>query len=230
LLYEDVADRTMLDVDIRIRRRDFGSFRRMAREAGWRLVTIAQTYRNLVFEFPGMPLEVEAAVGPPGLCALTVEAMLSRAAPFLFAPGFSLLVPELHDHAVVLLVNVFKDKMTTAFPRAISDLERVSRQPSFSVEVFVERAIESRIATIGWLVAGWLESRGSASWGAVRSLLERRGRLRRSYAHLFRRLLRHADRNPLALRVLARVGADTGIMQARALATALAWELEMRLR
>jgi hypothetical protein len=230
LLYEDVAEREMLDVDLRIRPQDFDRFRRVAREAGWRCVTVSRIYRNLGYEFPGLPLEVEAGIGPPGLCALTVEAMQRRASPFVFAPGLSLLAPEIHDHAVVLVVNVFKDKMTAAFPRAVADVERIALKPSFSVETFVERALESRVTTIAWLVAGWLESRGSAPWGAVRALLERRARVRRPYAHLFRRLLPRADRNPLALRILARVGGDTPMMQARALATALAWELETLLR
>ena len=232
LLYEDVADRIITDVDVRIRPRDFTPFLRMARAAGWRRVRIARTYCNLIYDFPGLSLDVEGSVGPPGLCGLTVDTMLSRATFFPLAPDFSVLAPEVHDHAVVLVINVFKDKMSAATVRAVSDVERIARHPSFSTDTFVERAVQSRIATIAWLVAGWMESRGSAPWGAVRLALDGHARVRRGYARLFRRLLRDGDgdRRTLALRLLARVGADTRFMQADALVRAVAWEIEMGLR
>ncbi len=230
LLYGDVADRPISDVDVRIRPRDFTRFWRLGRASGWRCVRVGRAYHNLVYDFPGLQLDVEGHVGPPGLCALTVDAMLARASPSELLPGLRLLLPEVHDHAVLLVVNVFKDKMTAATPYAAADVERIAELPSFCPEAFVERALQSRIATIAWLVAGWMESRGSSRWSAVRTSLERRGPIRRSYARLFRSLLPRAAQNPLALRLLARVGADDPIMQGEALVAAFAWEMETRVR
>jgi hypothetical protein len=230
LLYGDVADRPLTDVDIRIRPRDFLRFRRLGRASGWRCVRVARTYHNLIYDFPGLSLDVEGHVGPPGLCALTVEAMLSRAVATDLA-GLRLPVPEVHDHAVLLVVNVFKDKLGAAASHAIADVERIVEHPSFDRATFLERVIESRIATITWLVAGWMESqRGSSRWGGIRALLEQRRSIRRLYGRLFHSLLPGASVKAMALRLLARVGADNPMMQGKALLGAFAWELEMALR
>jgi hypothetical protein len=230
LLYEDIAERPVTDVDVRIRMRDFSRFRRMARDLGWRCVRVARVYGNLVYSFPGLSLDVEAMVGPPGLCALTVDTMLARATRFELAPGLTLDVPEIHDHAVVLVINAFKDKMIGAAVHAIDDLDRIARLPAFDAGAFVRRAIEVRIATIAWMVAEWREGHGSEPWGLVRSGLERDARLRRSYAGAVRGLLASADHGSMAVRLLMRAGADTRLMQAGALFGAAAWEAEMWLR
>jgi hypothetical protein len=229
LLYTDIADRPLTDVDVRVRPRDFLRFRRLARASGWRCVRVVRAYHNLIYEFPGLSLDVEGHVGPPGLCALTVDTMLSRAVVTDLA-GLRLPVPELHDHAVLLVVNVFKDKLDTAPAHAIEDVERVVLHPSFDRATFLERVLESRIATITWLVAGWMESRGSGRWGEIRALLERRAAIRRLYGRLFRALLPRAGLEPMALRLLARVGADDRLMQGQALVGAFACDLELRLR
>jgi hypothetical protein len=228
LLYADVADRPLTDVDIRIRPRDFQRFRRLGRASSWRCVRVARTYHNLIYEFPTLSLDVEGHVGPPGLCALTVDAMLSRAVTTDLT-GLRMLVPEVHDHAVLLVVNVFKDKLDAAAPHAVADVERIIEHPSFDRATFLERVVESRIATITWLVAGWMESRGSGRWGEIRTLLEKRP-VRRLYGRLFRSLLPSAGLKPMALRLLARVGSDDRLMQGQALLGAFAWDLEMRLR
>ena len=52
-------------------------------------------------------VEVETSVGPPGLCGLAVDTMIAHATRG--AEGH--LEPELHEHALLLAVNVFKDKL-----------------------------------------------------------------------------------------------------------------------
>jgi hypothetical protein len=233
-LYVDVSERPLADVDVRIRPRDLPVFRRIAADAGWRCSRVALSYRNLVYDFPPLALDVEAQTGPPGLCALTVESMLSRATLVEIAPSLRVLVPEIHDHAVALTVNAFKDKIATANAHALSDLERIVRKPYFQRDRFVELAIMTKAATMTWLVASWLESRrGSEEWGMIRTSLEARARLRRSYGALFRRLLaagESAGDSRLSLRLLARCGSDDRLMQAYAIAAAGVWEAEMSLR
>jgi hypothetical protein len=230
LLYADVAKRPLTDVDIRIRPRDFAAFRRMAARAGWRQVGIALTSRIVVYQFAGLSVDVEAVVGPPGLCSLSVDDVISRASPTELAPGLRLLLPELHDHAIMLVINVFKDKLPAASEHALSDVERIAVHPGFSADVFVRRAIEARIATLSWIVAGAMEARGATAWGEIRRELERRGNIRYEYARRLQRLNRDADSESWRVRLLARRAADRKLMRAEALIWAFAREIERRMR
>jgi hypothetical protein len=231
ILYRDIAERAMTDVDVRVRRRDLRALERVARAAGWRCTRVLRAYGNLTYDFGLLSLDVEAGVGPPGLCALGVDAMLGRSARTELAPGCLVSIPEIHDHAVLLAINAFKDKLVGAQPWAISDLERVVAHPEFRLDRFVDRVAEARIATIGWIVATWMESvRYSAAWGAIRAALESRGHLRRAYASLVRRRLSDAGQRSMSLRLLARVGADSRRMQLEALAAAAAYAVESATR
>jgi hypothetical protein len=231
VLYGDVAERPMTDVDVRVRPRDLPRFRRVAAAAGWRCLRVAWSYGNVTYDFGSLSLDVEAGVGPPGVCALRVETMLDRSEHREITPGLWVRVPEIHDHAVLLVVNAFKDKIVTAPPWALTDLERIVALPQFRREIFVERAIQSRVATIVWVVAAWMQSaRGSDAWGTIGADLESGGHVRRIYARLFHGQLAKAKRAPMFLRVLARVGADSLQMQIGAIARAAAWGAEQRLR
>jgi hypothetical protein len=231
VLYADVAERPITDIDVRIRARDFGRLRQLAASLRWPCLRVARTYLNLIYDFDPLSLDVEGTVGAPGLCALDVETMLGRSRRRAMAPNLWISVPEIHDHAIVLTVNAFKDKIVTAPRWAIDDLERIVLQPEFDSRIFADRVFEARIATIAWIVAGWMESaRVSDAWGAIRRLIEARGRLRRVYARWFIRGLASTEGASLSFRLLARAGADSPLMQAGALACAAAWSAEMWLR
>jgi hypothetical protein len=232
LLYADVADRPIGDVDIRVRPEDVRAFERMGLRAAWRCVRVLRSYGSLIYDFGALSLDVESTVGPPGLCGLAVDAMLARAEPRELAPGLCVAVPEIHDHAVLLVVNVFKDKIVTATSWGLGDLERVVRHPEFRRDVFVDRVRGARITTMTWVVAAWMESaREDLAWGEVREALEGRGGVRWRYAGLVRRGLKGAvGRAPLSLRLLARVASDSPRMQVEALARAAACVVELPLR
>jgi hypothetical protein len=229
-LYEDVAERPIVDVDVRIRPEDFSTVRGLGQRAGWRCSKVIWTYRSLVYEFVPLSLDVESYVGPPGLCALEVGTMMARATLREIAPGLRVRVPELHDHCVLLVVNAFKDKLSTARQGALADLERIVCQPDFRQEVLVERLVEARVATLAWVVASWMETqRGSARWGALRAALETRTRTRRRYARLFANwAIEHSG--SMRLRLLARAAADGRSMRVHALGRAAAWQVETWLR
>jgi hypothetical protein len=231
LLYGDVAERPMTDVDVRVRARDLARFQHAAASAGWRCLRVARSYQNLIYDFGALSLDVEACIGPPGLCALDVGTMLDRSERQEIAPGLHVFVPEIHDHAVVLTINAFKDKIVTTASWVIGDLERIVVQPGFRRDLFVERVSQSRISTIAWIVAAWMEAgRNSSAWGAIRAAIDSRGQVRSAYAKLFRAQLAAGESGSMFLRVLARVGADSPLMQMRALACAIALSAEMRLR
>lgn len=230
-LYSDVAERPITDVDVRVRAQDLRRFQHVAARAGWRCLRVALSYRNLVYDFGALTLDVEAGIGPPGLCGLDAVTMLERSVRQEIAPGLRVSVPEIHDHAVLLVINAFKDKIVTAAPSSIGDLERVVVQPGFRLGTFVERADQARVSTIVWVVASYMESvRGSGAWAAIRMAIESTGRVRRHYAWLVQHELAAAERAPMFLRLLARVGADSWVMQGEALMRAVALTVEMGVR
>jgi hypothetical protein len=230
-LYSDVTERPITDVDVRIRPEDLGRLRRLASGAGWQCVRVALSYRNLVYDFGALSLDVEANIGPPGLCGLDVGTMLKRSARRELAPGLSVSVPEIHDHAVLLVVNAFKDKIVNAASWSIADLERIVVQPGFRRATFVERAELARVSTVVWLVASYMETaRSNGTWGAIRVAMESTGRVRRFYARAVQHELAKAESASLFLRLLTRVGMDSLPMRVAALVHAVAWTAEMRMR
>ena len=208
LFYRDPGERPIRDVDLRVRDRDLPLVERAGQRGGWRLLSRSWAYRTLAFDVLGFLVEFESHVGPPGLCALRVDDMLRRARAATDPLGLPHLQPELHDHAVLLCVNAFKDKLIDAVPGAIRDLEILPMQAGFDPGRFVRLAVESQVATIAWIVADWLvEARCSTAWREIREDL---GRVvpRRRYARLFSRAVRSRRPPRQALRLLARAGSD----------------------
>jgi hypothetical protein len=190
LFYRDPGERPIRDIDLRVQERDLARVEHVGRRSGWRLLGRSWAYRTLAFEVLGFLVEFESHVGPPGLCGLPVEDMLRRARPSVEPLGLPHLQPEIHDHAVLLCVNAFKDKLVDAVPGAIRDLELLPIQPGFVPDRFVSLAATSGVVTIAWIVANWLvEARRSTGWHGLR---ERLGRMspRACYASLFDRLVR----------------------------------------
>lgn len=217
LFYRDSGERPIQDVDLRVRPEDLARVERTGKRKGWRLLSRSWAYHTLAFDLLGFLVEFESHVGPPGLCGLRVDDMLRRARASTAPLGMPHLQPELHDHAVLLCVNAFKDKMIDAVPGAIRDLELLPAQVGFDAKRLVALAVESGVATISWIVANWLvETRRSVVWRELRDAL---GRVvpRRRYAWLFSRAIRSRVPPRQALRVLARAGSDRVDRQVRAL-------------
>jgi hypothetical protein len=219
LFYSDPGERPIQDVDLRVRRADLVRVESAGTHGRWKLLGRSRAYGTLSFDVLGFLVEFESSVGPPGLCDLRVEDMLVRAESRVEPLGFAHLQPELHDHALHLCANVFKDKLIEAVPGAISDLEIVSTRPAFDPDRFARLARETGSATMVWIVARWLEeTRGSAAWGDVCQRIGPESP-RPRYARLFERALRTPHTRRTWLRVLARAGADRPTRVVRALST-----------
>src|ERR1019366_2411423 len=110
-LYSDPAERPLADADVRIRPEDVARAADSAREAGWRIHEWRPAYGAFVVVVPGLsvPVDVESVIGAPGLCGMSIAEMLARATRG--AGPVDVRVPEIHDHAVLMVVNVFKDKL-----------------------------------------------------------------------------------------------------------------------
>jgi hypothetical protein len=171
LLYGDTAERPMLDCDVRVRPRDLERTLRIARREGFVLAHRMRAYRSAMLTFEKTQVDVETAVGPPGLCALSVVEMLRRATASDLL-GFPHLVPELHDHVLLLCVNVFKDKLKLAHERPLEDLRRAVRLPAFSRRTFAERVHAARSTSLVRIVADYIHTElGDDAWGRVLSSL-----------------------------------------------------------
>ncbi len=173
LLYHDVAERPIRDIDLRIPRKHFRRLLRVARECRWDQDLTGPRLWEVVLHRPAWPftVDVECAIGVPGQCALSVANLIARAtrcsAPF----GFDHLQPDLNDHALLLTLNAFKDALEVA-PWALADLLLIANQPGFDPQKYVARAIEGRVVAATSLVACWLaREHGSRSWQRVSALL-----------------------------------------------------------
>jgi HAMP domain-containing protein len=231
LLYADVADRPIADVDIRIRRRDFWHWHEIATRAGWRCWNSVWTYRTRSYTFSPLALDVETHVGPPGMCALTVDEMLARSTECELGSELRVRIPETHDHAVLLVVNAYKDWLVLGNPASRTDLDRIARSAGFEWEVFVDRALRSRIGTITWLVATWLEeSYGNEVWGAVRAELEARAPIDRFSARLYRRVAASSLIRSVPAPLFRALAVDGRIRRLGALTTTFGWLAERWVR
>ncbi len=226
LLYADPSSRPMVDIDVRVRARDLERLCAAGLEQGWRLVERSRAYGTAAFEVEGERVELESHLGPPGFCAVTADDLIARAIEHVEPFGAPHLQPEVHDHALLMLVNVFKDQLVEASHHALIDLVRIAKVPGFSFPLLAERARNGGVATLAWLVAEWMErEKGQPRWAELRSALgERPPRPR--YAAAFRFLAVAGQEASLPLRLLVRAAPDTLAMQARALAHTGAWMVE----
>jgi hypothetical protein len=226
-LHHDVADRPIRDVDLRVRPRDFVAAVRAMRARGWGVDYTSKQLGALGFWVAGELVELESSVGPPGLCGLPVSAMLRRAAPHPLGRGVTVLAPEIVDHAVLLVVNAFKDKLVDCPAWSRDDLVAIARHPRFDAASFLGRVRQAGIVTVTWVVADWLaREHGSEAWGELRDALGARAP-RPLFAAAMKRAVTSGG-GGLRARVLARTGSDLAYrrwvaLAATAMGSAAAW-------
>ena len=168
LLYADTASRPLPDIDLRVRRRDFAGAVRAARACGWPVQTSAPVLWSAMCKVDGIEVDIQATIGPPGLCALQVEDVFARARECVAPFGFPHRQPAIPDHALILVLNAFKDGLRP-MRWAIDDLLRIIDHPELDPNDLVSRAREGHVLSALWLVADWLaRSHGGSGWRALR--------------------------------------------------------------
>jgi hypothetical protein len=221
-LYEQVEERPMVDVDFRVRRRDMKRLASVLENAGWPVRVTSRQLGTMEIHASRTLVEFESSIGPPGVCAVGVEEMMARATTRATL-GVEHLEPEVHDHALLLCVNAFKDKLVLAAPWVREDLYRIALTPEFDAREFLVRVAEADVGTLVWIVADWL-SAGSREtvWTEVRNRLG--GARRRSYATLYMRLVRRAPES-VAMGLVARAASDSRTLRLKAIALGVAGTL-----
>jgi hypothetical protein len=206
--------RFMVDVDLRVVPEDLARAEAIACSRGWDVTHRSKQLGTFEIDLgvDGPLVEIESTIGPPGMCKIAVRTMLDRGTVH-DGEGLRWFEPELHDHALLLCINVFKDKLVHARPWAREDLLRVGQLASFSPHTIVTRAREADLRELVAIVSAWLvESRG---WSEVAALLEH-DRRRRKYGWLFATLARKRPESRV-LAVVARAASDDPRMRAWAL-------------
>nr|UXE44898.1 hypothetical protein Hi04_10k_c3883_00007 [uncultured bacterium] len=219
--------RFMVDVDLRVVPEDLARAEAIARARGWRVAHRSKQMGTFEIDLgmDGPLVEVESTIGPPGVCKIDVRTMLSRGTVH-DRDRLHWLEPELHDHALLLCINVFKDKLVHARPWAREDLLRVGDLDGFSPRTIVERAHEADLRELVAIVSAWLVE--SPRWQEVAALLES-GPRRRMYAGLFATLVRRRPESR-ALAIVARAVSDDPWMRVRALASGAVGTARFHLR
>ena len=167
VLYEDCALRPLGDIDIRISRRDFRRAIQLAEALGWKPRTDAPTLWTATLKLDSWEVDIEGTLGPPGLCALSVDDLLSRAESHVEPLGFEHRRPELNDHALILVINAFKDGLRL-LPWAAEDLRRIVCHKRFDPDTLIARARQARLLSALWIVADWLATNhGVSDWRVV---------------------------------------------------------------
>jgi hypothetical protein len=224
-LYPRAGDRPLTDIDLRIRPRDLDAATACAEKQRWEVVRHIRSYRNLVLRVDGLAVDVECHIGPRAWSAVSVDEVLQRATRD--AQGFS--IPDAHDHALLLTLNVFKDKLTQAMPWAVEDVARVVDAPGFDLGTYVDRVRQARVSGPAWIVADWMSDRHNhATWRRIRGLLGGDLPARGRYARLMRRRLVEGGAFALPVRILVRAASDDARRWLPAIGLSLAWELESR--
>jgi hypothetical protein len=239
LWYAEPSERPIQDIDLRVRPGDLARVAELAKRLGWRLIDASRAYGTLNLDVAHTMVEFESTVGPPGLCTLEVGTMIARAQRDSGGVSAEHLVPELHDHALLLCVNAFKDKLADALPAAIEDLARLGADRAFMPPRLAELARESHASTLTALTVEWLLVNGGLSrasknaWTEVLEDLSRSGAPRPLYARAHRALVSRRDATggaPRWLRPIAvptsRLAPDDARLRMRAIAALAAYAVE----
>lgn len=169
-LYESPAERPLRDIDLRVRAADLPEARSILASMGAKETRRSFVYQDALLCVDHVDIDLEAHLGPPFVSALPIDALLSRASHRTEPLGFFHWQPELHDHALLLVVNVFKDHIVHAASWSFDDLIRLSRLAAFDPDLLAARAKEAELTSVVHIVARYLATfRSDPVWEKVAS-------------------------------------------------------------
>jgi hypothetical protein len=192
LIY-DPTERSSGDIDLIVSPADFPKILQRARESSWELVWDSLVLGNVNFIVDGLAFDVMSSFGPTGISAIRVPELFARAARATDPLGFPHWQIEQHDHALLLALDAFKDKLGSGKRWAREDLVRIARRDGFSPAILVERAGKAKLLTMLSMVADWVVANGAtAEWVSVQKEL-RSLPLRQMYIEHYRKILQPAS-------------------------------------
>lgn len=169
-LYAPHEPRPFDDVDLRIAPGDLEACEAALLAAGHLPMAKRSPTGNVVFDVLGVMIDIEPTIGPPFVCDLPVARLIERSQDGARWLGFAARVPELHDHALVLAVNVFKDHPRRASAHAVEDLARILALPEFDPQMFRARVVEANALTLTHVVLSHLARQDPRAAAALAAL------------------------------------------------------------
>jgi hypothetical protein len=185
-LYEDVAERPFLDVDLLVPRPAWKDARRALLALGSAFYDSSEL-GELAVHIDGASIELHAEMGRREMTSLSVEEILGRCSIDTETFGIPVLRLDDVDHLLLVAINAVKDGFVFAREHIPRDLERflVRVQP----EELVTRARAAAFATGLYCTAEWMaETHGSSRWRKLLAMLE--PPQRRWYVRAFRTVYR----------------------------------------
>ncbi|MBL8678860.1 MAG: nucleotidyltransferase family protein [Myxococcales bacterium] len=225
-LYPSVSERPISDVDVRVAPSALDLVLAIAKQNRWTIAKNDDVYRSLEIVIEGVTFDIETHFGALGMSSLDTTAALARGTRTTETFGVEHCRLTVHDHALLLALNVLKDRVGESAPWAVEDLVRVAREPTFDPDKLAAIAWSAANASALWAIATWLsETRASAPWGDVARAI---GSVpREAYATRVReKLAKASSRTALdraERRVLGRSASDRIEQRAKALATMGRW-------
>lgn len=227
LLYDDVAERPLTDVDARVRPADLARLSTAATSRGFRVVYEGGAYGGLTLLLGDVTVDVETHVGAPHMTSLGMDDLFGAKVFVKGEDGRDVPTLDTAHHAFFLAVNCFKDKLVGAQSWALEDARRIVRLPDFSSEKLLDVARRARAVTLLYLVADHFAKEGHVEWARIRDDIAPPPRP--LYAAIWKRFgARHAT--SAAFRLLTRLVSDSPRAWPRAAERAFAAERERRAR
>ncbi len=227
-LYRSPVERPLRDLDLRVRYRDLASARRTFLDLGGRETRTSSVYRDSMGCIDGVDVDIESHLGPPMFTKLGMDVVLARSRQSVEPLGFLHWQAELHDHVLLLVVNVFKDHLNRASSWSFDDLVRIVRLPEFDPELLGARAREAGLTTVTHLVAMYLATfRDDGVW---REIAARIAPARRHYADLVWEHVQKDVQESIVERALVRASADSPARAVVAVGLGALREVELRVR
>lgn len=227
LLYDDVAERPLTDVDARVRAEDLTRLSAAASARGFQVVYEGGAYGGLTLLHRDITVDVETHVGAPHMTSLGMDQLFAAKVFVKGQDGHDVPTLDTAHHAFFLAVNCFKDKLVGAQSWALEDARRIVRLPDFSREKLLDVARRARAVTLLFLVADHFAKEGHAEWAQIRD--EIASPPRPIYAALWKQLGSRRPGSP-AFRLLTRLVSDSPRGWLKAAERALAAERERRAR
>jgi Uncharacterised nucleotidyltransferase len=168
VLYQDVAERPFADVDLRVRPEHMEQLRAALTELGAVVLEDGRTYGSMAFRVEGQLFDVESHIGAPGLTRLRVDDLFDAPMVVTLANGAAKEAPALELHALLLAINLFKDKYVEAPIWAREDTRRIAALPEFSATRFLALAQRYGLTRVIYAVATWLARDGDPAWENLR--------------------------------------------------------------
>jgi hypothetical protein len=224
-LYRSIAERPLSDVDVRVCDEDLGTVLALAERRRWHVRRVDPVYRALSLEIEGVAIDVETSFGARGMSSLSTRAALARAQRTSERLGVVHSMLTVHDHALLLALNVAKDRLGQCHPWAIEDLVRIAERAEFDPVKMAAVAWSAANASVLRAVSRWLARiHDSRAWGAVEVAL---GEVPRPlYAARVESMLGRQTRSDIERferSLLARAACDEPLRRAQSLIVMARW-------